>query len=125
MRMKTVLIFFGLIFSLTNYAHSEGDHHHNHNGHESHKDHDHSDTKAQLQKVGKDKLVIKVKGMVCAFCAQGITKNFNKQEQVKDTKVDLDKMEVTIQLKPGKALPEKVIKDIVTDAGFSYVGLKE
>lgn len=72
-------------------------------------------------------MVIKVKGMVCAFCAQGVEKNFNKLDVVKSTKVDLDKMEVTLNLKDkGKGkLSEKKIKEVVTDAGFSYVGVKK
>lgn len=97
---------------------------HDHKKHD-HKKHDHKDQKASLKKTGKDKLTLKVKGMVCAFCAQGIEKNFNKQKQVKSTKVNLDNMEVTIKLHPGKSLSEKKIKKIVTDAGFGFDGIKE
>ena len=91
----------------------------------SHDGHGHSKDKATLRRVGKGKLIVKVKGMVCAFCAQGIEKNFNKQKQVKSTKVDLDKMEVTVLLKPGKTLSENAIKSIVTGAGFGYAGMKK
>lgn len=63
--------------------------------------------------------------MVCAFCAQGIKKHFNARPEVQDTKVDLDTMQVTVNLKEGKVLESKVIKKIVTDAGFSFEGLKE
>lgn len=89
------------------------------------KDHDHSDQKATLKKVGQNQLIVKVKGMVCAFCAQGIKENFNKRKEVKQTKVDLDSMEVSVELRPGKTLFEKTIKKIVTDAGFSYEGRKK
>ena len=45
--------------------------------------------------------------MVCAFCAQGIKKNFNGRNEVKETKVDLDKMEVEVIFKKGKSLTQK------------------
>ncbi|MCJ8277931.1 MAG: heavy-metal-associated domain-containing protein [Bdellovibrionales bacterium] len=101
--------------------------HKQHEHHEEHKHdakHSHKDSTASVKKFGKEKVVIKVKGMVCAFCAQGITKNFNKLSSVKETKVDLKTMEVTVQLNKGKELREDVIKKVVTDAGFSYVGTK-
>ncbi len=97
---------------------------HDHKGH-GHKDHDHGEQKASLQKQGKEKLLIKVKGMVCSFCAQGIKKNFNAREEVAETEVNLDKMEVLIKLKKGKSLSEKVIKGLVTDAGFKYEGMTD
>lgn len=102
----------------------ESGHHKEHGDHKDHKKHDHSDQEASLEKKGKDLLVIKVKGMVCAFCAQGIKKNFNKQDEVKSTEVNLDNMEVTVQLKKNRTLSEEKIKKIVTDAGFSFSGLK-
>ena len=96
-----------------------------HMKHNDHKKHDHKDSKAVLKKTSKNKLTVKVKGMVCAFCAQGIEKNFNKRKEVKKTKVDLDTMEVFIELNKGQSLTEKEIKEIVVDAGFSYEGFKE
>lgn len=92
-------------------------HDHDHKGGK----HDHKDAKVESKKISKDKVLIKVKGMVCSFCAQGVTKSFNDRKEVKSTKVDLDKMEVLVTLKEGQSLSEKVIKEVVTDAGFSYV----
>ena len=97
-------------------------HDHKHE-HKAGKKHHHKDTQASAKKIGKDKVLIKVKGMVCAFCAQGIKKNFNAREEVKETKVDLDKMEVHIELKKNKTISEEVIKELVTSAGFSYEGM--
>lgn len=71
-----------------------------------------------------EKVLIKVKGMVCAFCAQGIEKNFNSRKEVESTKVDLDKMEVLVKYKKGQSLTDKQLKKIVTGAGFSFVGAK-
>ena len=95
-----------------------------HNHKMDHQNHNHKDGKAEAKKVSPEKIIIKVKGMVCAFCAQGIQKNFSKRKEVKDVKVDLDTMEVTILLVKGQILPEKVIESVVTGAGFKYMGLK-
>lgn len=91
-------------------------------GNTKHEGHDHE---ASIARNHKGEILIKVKGMVCAFCAQGIKKNFGKRDEVKATKVDLDKMEVKVSLKKGKSLSEKVIKSLVTDAGFSFDGVKK
>lgn len=117
-----------IIISLLSLSFAWAEENHEHTApvdHKDHKNHDHRDTKASVQKIDEDKILIKVKGMVCAFCAQGIEKNFNKRDEVKKTKVDLDKMEVSIELNKGKTLDEKVIKEIVTSAGFSFEGIKK
>ena len=67
----------------------------------------------------------KVKGMVCSFCAQGITKKFNEMENVKSVDVDLDTMEVKVSLKDGTSLTEKDAKKVIEDSGFSYEGIKK
>ncbi len=129
--MKTLIL---LLFTLNIntslvFAESQSSEHnhkgHDHKGH-SHEGHDHKmeDKKAEFKEISKDKVVIKVQGMVCAFCAQGIKKNFNAKDEVKETKVDLDKMEVTILFKEGRQLSQKVMKETVTDAGFKFVGVK-
>jgi mercuric ion binding protein len=97
---------------------------HEHSTH-SQKDHNHLKQKLTLEKVDSDKLLIKVQGMVCAFCAQGIKKKFNARDEVKKTEVDLDTMEVEVTIKKGKVLSEMVIKEIITNAGFKFVGLKK
>ncbi len=61
---------------------------------------------------------IEVLGMVCAFCAQGIEKNFGSIENVKDIFVSLENYFVAIELKDGKSIDEKLIRTIITDAGY-------
>lgn len=92
-----------------------------HAHHDSKKPHEHG---AKILKTSKEKITIKVNGMVCAFCAQGIEKNMGKREEVQSTQVDLEKMLVEIKFKKGKSLSEKIIKEIITDAGFKFVGVK-
>ena len=61
---------------------------------------------------------IEVLGMVCAFCAQGIEKNFGSIENVKDIFVSLENYFVAIESKDGKSIDEKLIRTIITDAGY-------
>lgn len=123
--MKYLVLLFIFVSSPLLFA--EMDHskmNHSKMNHADGKKHDHSDDVAKIASQKDGKILIKVKGMVCAFCAQGIEKNFNKKDQVKETKVDLDKMEVEVHLKKGKNLTEEEIKKVVTGAGFSFEGIK-
>lgn len=64
-----------------------------------------------------EKVEITVKGMVCAFCSQGITKKF-KEEKVKDVNVDLEKHLVTLVLNDGQKIPNDKIEKILKDSGY-------
>ena len=61
---------------------------------------------------------IDVLGMVCAFCAQGIEKSFRSDENVKDIFVSLENYFVAIESNDGKIIDEKLIRTIITDAGY-------
>lgn len=63
------------------------------------------------------KIDITVKGMVCAFCSQGITKKF-KEEGVKDVVVDLGKHLVSLELAPNQKLDNVRIETILKDSGY-------
>ena len=62
---------------------------------------------------------ISVKGMVCAFCAQGITKKFKAEPAVAKVDVSLEKKLVTIDLKEGQTLTDDKIQTILTDSGYN------
>lgn len=64
----------------------------------------------------------KVNGMVCAFCAQGVEKSFNKMDEVHSTKVNLDKMEITVVTTTSKGLTKDTIENVIKEAGFSFQG---
>jgi mercuric ion binding protein len=64
-----------------------------------------------------EKIEITVKGMVCSFCSQGITKKFN-QEKVKSVNVDLGNHLVTIELNENQKLSNEKITEILTDSGY-------
>jgi copper chaperone CopZ len=62
---------------------------------------------------------VSVKGMVCAFCAQGITKKFKAEPAVEKVDVSLEKKLVTIDLKNGQNIEDKKIESILTDSGYN------
>lgn len=63
------------------------------------------------------KIDITVKGMVCSFCSQGITKKF-KEEGVKDVKVDLTNHLVSLELADNQKLDNARIETILKDSGY-------
>lgn len=67
---------------------------------------------------------VKVKGLVCAFCARNIEKSFLKNNAVEKVKADLDTKIVTIDLKEGQQLSDESIKVIITDAGYNAVKIE-
>lgn len=66
-----------------------------------------------------EEITIKVKGMVCSLCAQGIEKKFKAMEEVKDIKVDLGEKVVTVSTKGEKTIPDEKVKKIITEAGYN------
>jgi mercuric ion binding protein len=64
-----------------------------------------------------EKIDITVKGMVCSFCSQGITKKFNA-EGVKSVKVDLEKHLVSLELRDDQKLTSDKIEKILKDSGY-------
>jgi mercuric ion binding protein len=65
-----------------------------------------------------EELKVGVKGMVCAFCAQGIEKKFKAQPEVDKVQVSLEDKFVKLNFKDGKRLPDDKIKEILKDAGY-------
>lgn len=64
-----------------------------------------------------EKKNITVKGMVCSFCLQGITKKF-KDAGVKTVNVSLEKHLVELELADGQKLDDKQITTMLKDAGY-------
>ncbi len=61
---------------------------------------------------------IGVKGMVCAFCVQGIEKQFMAHPEVSDVEVSLEKKFVKLKFKEGKTLSKDKMSEILKDAGY-------
>ncbi len=64
-------------------------------------------------------IAITVDGMVCSFCAQGITKSFKKLPEIKSVDVKLDDHFVYLKTQDGKDISDESINKIILDAGFN------
>lgn len=69
--------------------------------------------------------VVGVKGMVCAFCAQGITKKFLAMPEVEKVDVSLASKKVTLTYKEGKSLSHDKIESLLKESGYDTVFTKE
>lgn len=65
-----------------------------------------------------EELKVGVKGMVCAFCAQGIEKQFKAESAVEKINVSLENKFVKITFKDGRRLSNERISEILKDSGF-------
>jgi len=68
-----------------------------------------------------ENIQVQVDGMVCSFCAQGITKKFQAEPGVEKVEVNLDKQLVIIQTAAGQTLSDKQIAAAVDYAGYTLV----
>lgn len=66
---------------------------------------------------------VKVSGMVCSMCAQGIQKKFSGQEAIEKLHVDMDAKEVHIKTKEGKDISDETIKTLITEAGYNVAAI--
>ena len=68
-----------------------------------------------------EELKIGVKGMVCAFCAQGIEKKFKAEAAVEKIQVSLENKFVKLNFKDGQRLSNEKISEILKDSGYEAV----
>lgn len=61
---------------------------------------------------------MKVNGLVCAFCAQGIEKTFRKNPVVTDVVVSLSDRLVAVEVKAGADIPDSELRAALTDTGY-------
>lgn len=64
-------------------------------------------------------IFVKVNGMVCSMCAQGIQKKFKALPEVKSLEVDLDKKFVRIQSNENANLSDETITNLIKEAGYN------
>ena len=60
-----------------------------------------------------------VNGMVCSFCAQGLSISFEKHPSVDQLIVSLETHSLGIILKPGRRLSNRRIRNMITDSGYT------
>lgn len=68
---------------------------------------------------GGKEIKVSVKGMVCGFCAQGITKKLKAESSVEKIDVSLEKKLVTINLKEGQDLANERIDALLKESGYN------
>jgi copper chaperone CopZ len=66
---------------------------------------------------------VKVSGMVCSMCAQGIQKKFSSESSIKSLNVNMDDKLVTIHTHEGKDIADETIKKLITEAGYNVASI--
>lgn len=63
---------------------------------------------------------MQVDGLACPYCAYGVEKKLKQIDGVGKIDVDLDKGLVTVDVAGGVELTEDQMRQLFTDAGFTY-----
>lgn len=66
---------------------------------------------------------MKVYGLVCGFCAQGIEKMLRENPATADVVVSLEKKLVAVTTKPGQDISDTELTKAITDAGYEVKGI--
>jgi len=66
---------------------------------------------------------MKVYGLVCGFCAQGIEKTLRKNPATEDVVVSLENKLVAIATRAGQDIPDAELTKALTDAGYDVKGI--
>ena len=69
-------------------------------------------------------ITMKIKGLICDFCAQAIEKVFFKQKEVSSIWLSLEDKILRVNLKKGKSLTDTLLKKLIGDAGYNLVSIK-
>jgi copper chaperone CopZ len=67
---------------------------------------------------GAGTIEMKVYGLVCAFCAQGIDKTLRRHVATEDVVVSLENKLVAVSTKPGADITDAELRKALTDAGY-------
>lgn len=67
---------------------------------------------------------LKVNGLVCAFCAQGIEKTLRKNPATEDVVVSLEEKLVAVSTKDGQDIGDSELTQALTDSGYSVTAIE-
>lgn len=67
---------------------------------------------------------VKVSGMVCSLCGQGIKKKFLQRKEVKSIEVNMDDKVVLIKIDDTQDISDDEIKKIITEAGYNVTNIE-
>lgn len=65
-----------------------------------------------------DTIEMKVYGLVCGFCAQGIDKTLRKNPATADVFVSLEHKLVAVATREGQDIPDAELKQALQDSGY-------
>ncbi len=71
-----------------------------------------------------EKITVSLKGMVCAFCAQGIKTHIGRLKGVERVEPDMERSEVRIYMQPQQTLEDEQIRLVIEDAGYEAGEIK-
>ena len=66
---------------------------------------------------------IKVFGMVCGYCAQGVEKNLRAIAATQDVLVSIENKLVVVTTRNGEAIADGDLRKAITDAGYDVKGI--
>lgn len=69
-------------------------------------------------------VLVKVNGLVCAFCAQGISKALKRNSSVESAKVNLKAGTVEVKYKPGKKMSLDDLEELIEDNGQEVTSME-
>jgi len=75
------------------------------------------------QAVSATTIEMKVNGLVCAFCAQGIEKTLRGHAETENVVVSLEQGLVALTLKPNTVLSDKTLSTALTEAGYTVTSI--
>ena len=71
-----------------------------------------------------ERLIVKLRGLVCDFCAQALEKVFRKRKEVSALSIDLKAKLLILHLKKGHNLSDESISKLIKDAGYNVVQIQ-
>lgn len=67
---------------------------------------------------------VKVSGMVCSLCSQGIMKKLKQEKALSHYHVDMTQKMVHLKTHEGQDLSDEQITKIITEAGYNVAEIK-
>ncbi len=67
---------------------------------------------------GAETIEIKVNGLVCGFCAQGIEKTLRRNPATVEVLVSLEERLVAVETKEGQDIPDEQLETALRDSGY-------
>ncbi|MGY6555480.1 MAG: heavy-metal-associated domain-containing protein [Wenzhouxiangella sp.] len=77
-----------------------------------------------LAEIEAQSIRAEVNGLVCAFCAQGITRALSREPAAADVFVSLQDRLVAVELNAGHDLSNERLIEVLTDAGYDVVQIE-